>query len=246
MNESTEESNSPDTKKTPLCDDLLRTMRITTNSRFEAAKRLKRINSICFLSTTLASLGLILIPLLDLAGHNKVFSSETLTVVQIFLAVCVLVYSSAISTANYSGRSNDFLQCGDSIKKLVNNFKHDMLNIKEDEKGLLKKYNKLYAKSLKGTENHEDIDYLRALNLYNKKQNISEEVKKGEIISVLTFPYKKKEFITSFFILYMPFLFLMLLEIVFIGDMIGYWGVLDKFHSVQKVPSFQYYINEIF
>ncbi|HBI1360913.1 TPA: hypothetical protein JI413_RS14230, partial [Acinetobacter baumannii] len=67
----------------------LRTMTITADARFEASKRLVLINSTCFLTTTIASLGLILIPLLDLAGINKIFSNITLGIVQIFLAVCV-------------------------------------------------------------------------------------------------------------------------------------------------------------
>lgn len=109
-----------------LLDDLIRTMRITTNARFEASKRLSRINFICFISTTVASLGLILIPLLDLADMNKAYSDEVLTCFQIFLAVSVLVYSAAISTANYQIRSKEYLKCADQIKSLINKLKFEM------------------------------------------------------------------------------------------------------------------------
>lgn len=229
-----------------LANDLLRTMRITTNARFEAAKRLKLINSICFLSTTLASLGLILIPLLDVAGHNKVFTNSSLTVFQIFLAVCVLVYSAAISTANFSVRSKEFLECGDKIKTIVNDFKLHLIDAKDlDQPPLLKKYTELYTKVLIGTENHEDVDYLKSLALYDKKESSRNKVEKSSdehsnwfyawILKPIIYLFNSRQnfqtIIISNFKIYMPFIVLMILEVVFIGDMLGYWELLEKFHK---------------
>lgn len=238
-----------------LAYDFLRTMRITTNARFEAAKRLKRINSICFLSTTLASLGLILIPLLDIAGHNKFFTSNTLTVFQIFLAVCVLVYSAAISTANFSVRSKEFLECGDKIKAIVNDFRLHLIDVKDlDQPPSLKSYTEMYSKVLIGTENHEDVDYLRSLSLYNekekrkKKKEPSQDPKDIKWYSIWIFNpikivffnpiqylYKNRRdlqiILNSNIKIYLPFIFLMMLELVFIGDMLGYWGFLNNFHK---------------
>ncbi|WPQ53612.1 SLATT domain-containing protein [Acinetobacter baumannii] len=155
----------------------LRTMTITADARFEASKRLVLINSTCFLTTTIASLGLILIPLLDLAGINKIFSNITLGIVQIFLAVCVLVYSTAIGTANYLVRSKEYLQCGDRVKKIIDEFKVHLIDCElKKSKPNLEKYMNDYRKALEGFENHEDIDYQHALNVYNAKN--SSEVEK--------------------------------------------------------------------
>lgn len=153
----------------------LRTMRITTDARFEAAKRLKLINLICFLTTTIASLGLILIPLLDIAGINKIFSGITLTVIQVFLAVCVLVYSTAIATANFQVRSKEFLQCGDRIKSIVDEFKVHLVDVRErDIKPDLEKYMNEYREVLRGFENHEDIDYRHAYSVFKAKERKGE------------------------------------------------------------------------
>ncbi|TPS84113.1 SLATT domain-containing protein [Acinetobacter baumannii] len=150
----------------------LRTMTITADARFEASKRLVLINSTCFLTTTIASLGLILIPLLDLAGINKIFSNITLGIVQIFLAVCVLVYSTAIGTANYLVRSKEYLQCGDRVKKIIDEFKVHLIDCElKESKPNLEKYMNDYRKALEGFENHEDIDYQHALNVYNGKNS---------------------------------------------------------------------------
>jgi hypothetical protein len=233
-----------------LAKDLLRTMRITTNARFEASKRLRLLNSICFLSTTLASLGLILIPLLDLAGHNKAFSETSLTVFQIFLAVCVLVYSTTISAANFQVRSKEYLECGDKIKSIVNDFKLslvDQSSIKQPD--LLNKYMDMYSNALIGTENHEDVDYLRALSLFNKKEARKKDSAKGLAEnSWKTYMYKPFQvffaFVSwlhmnksdlakklgSYLKIYMPFFILISSEALFIGDMVGLWSILTKLH----------------
>lgn len=233
-----------------LAKDLLRTMRITTNARFEASKRLRLLNSICFLSTTLASLGLILIPLLDLAEHNKVFSETSLTIFQIFLAVCVLVYSTTISAANFQVRSKEYLECGDKIKSIVNEFKLTLIAQRaENQLEILNKYMEMYSKALVGTENHEDVDYLRALSLYNKKEvrkrkSSTSETNENGWYSVFK-PFKavwsfifgiyvnKSDLVKklwSYSTIYMPFLILISSEVLFIGDMVGLWSMLNKLH----------------
>lgn len=193
-----------------LANEHIRTMRITTNARFEAAKRLKKAAFICFIATTMASLGLILIPLLDLANINLRFSAEVLTCFQIFLAVNVLVYSSTVFAANYQARSKDFLSCADEIKNVINKLKFD---IKEYKKGSLdaidlEKWDSEYRKALENSENHEDIDYIVALRSYNDKESIKNN--KDIVIRV-----------KEFFKIYAFFIFLIFIEIVFIIDMLG-------------------------
>ena len=193
-----------------LANEHIRTMRITTNARFEAAKRLKKAAFICFIATTMASLGLILIPLLDLAKINLRFSAEVLTCFQIFLAVNVLVYSSTVFAANYQARSKDFLSCADEIKSVINKLK---LEMKSYEKGLvtevdLEKWDGEYRKALENSENHDDIDYIVALHSYNAKENI----KNKWDITIR---------IKEFFKIYAFCIFLIFTEIIFILDMLG-------------------------
>lgn len=215
--QNTSQNNSSTNQFTPYQDiakKYLRTMSITTDARFKAAKRLKHINDICFITTTIASLGLILIPLLDLAEINKIFSSVTLTIIQVFLAVCVLVYSTAIATANFHVRSKEFLQCGDRIKKIIDEFKVHLVDVQQkSEKPNLEKYMDGYRKVLDGFENHDDVDYKQAFYDYEIKR-ISElpQDEKDKSIN----PKKPKTFW-----IYIPSCLIVILEISIIGCMLG-------------------------
>lgn len=223
-----------------LADDLLRTMRITTNARFEASKRLRLINTLSFLTTTLASLGLILIPLLDIAKINHFFSNITLTVFQIFLAVCVLVYSTAIATANYQVRSKEYLECGDKIKSIVNDFKVHLIDARSDNKAPdLKKYMDAYKDALVGTENHEDVDYSKASAAYNAKARAKKDPNYVEpIVTKSTLEQLKNKKI------YLPFLAILLLEVGFIGIILisKIWYMFNKSEEFIFIfPSFNIY-----
>ena len=99
-------------------------MRITTDARFQASKRLNSMDNYAFVTTTVLSLGLILIPLLQLSGLKLYYPEKVLSAIQIFFAVAVLVYSVIISTAKYSVRAIEFSQCADSIKDLARNVKN--------------------------------------------------------------------------------------------------------------------------
>lgn len=196
-----------------IAEKHLRTMRITTDARFEASKRLKLINLICFLTTTIASLGLILIPLLDVAGINKIFSSLTLTVIQVFLAVCVLVYSTAIATANFQLRSKEFLQCGDKIKSIIDAFKVHLIDVeRENRKPDLEKFMNDYRAVLDGFENHEDRDYLQAFHVFKEK----EDKEKGEPDGKQVRQSKPKRWL-----LFLPSIIICVFEIMVIFFMIG-------------------------
>lgn len=202
--------------KEDLSEKILRRMLITSYSRFEASKRLKRVNFISFISTTIASLGLILIPLLDLANLNKNFSAETLTCFQIFLAVSVLVYSASISTANYQIRAKEFLECGDSIKNLMTELEVKLL--KNEEIDYIR-FEEKYRAVLNFSENHEDIDYINAENLYNlaKSKNSNDSIKSKTSINFWKCCTHVKDWIKT----YAPFTCLMILEVLFISDMVG-------------------------
>ncbi|CDH26234.1 SLATT domain-containing protein [Xenorhabdus bovienii] len=87
-------------------DKLLNSMRITAKCRFNASGSLKNISNYSFLTTTILSLGLIFIPLLQITGKKLPYNDDALTAIQIFLAVSVLVYSVVIATAKYELRSS--------------------------------------------------------------------------------------------------------------------------------------------
>lgn len=209
-----------------LSDKILRRIYVTSYTRFEASKRLKKINFMSFISTTVASLGLILIPLLDLAGVNKVFNNLTLTCFQLFLAVSVLVYSTSISTANYQIRAKEFLDCADRIKELItcieikifDNEKVDYFNIESE-----------YRKILNHSENHEDIDYIRGVKLYSEAKNRASADSPNFFrkLSFWIFWTHTKDKIK----IYSPFICLMILELSFILDMCG-TEILKFLHSI--------------
>lgn len=217
----------------------LRTMRITTDARFEAAKRLRLINFICFVTTTIASLGLILIPLLDVAGINKIFSSITLTVIQVFLAVCVLVYSTAIATANFQIRSKEFLQCGDKIKRIIDEFKVHLVDVKQkNEKPNLEKYMNQYRKVLDGSENHEDLDYQHAFAVFNSKGDSKQPAEApNKPAEAPNTPSKR--------LLYIPSIIIVVFEILVIVIMIGSYWFCDTNKQIQNQPSSVVFINNM-
>lgn len=213
---------------------LLRTMQLTVDSRFEAGKRLKRLSKVGFITTTIISLGLILIPLLTVAGHNAVFSQFTLTSFQIFLAICVLVYSVATSTAKYELRSKDFYQCADEIKGICQKYQHEKIVCEQMEKNIdILLFEKLYRDALNGTESHEDIDYIRANKIRKEKKEKNAEIKLIEIIHNFLDSNMKnsKEKIISFFMNYSASFFLCIIELLFVSDMLGLTNALTFLHE---------------
>jgi hypothetical protein len=199
-----------------LENKILRRMYVTSYTRFEASKRLKKINFMSFISTTIASLGLILIPLLDLSKVNQSFDDTTLTCFQLFLAVSVLVYSSSISTANYQIRAKEFLDCADRIKNLITILEVKIL--KKEEINFLEIESE-YRAILNHSENHEDIDYIKGEALYTKAINkgLNRDQKHETKKTLWKFWTHTKDKIK----IYSPFLCLMILEMSFILDMTG-------------------------
>ena len=213
---------------------LLKTMQLTVDSRFEAGKRLKRLSKVGFLTTTIISLGLILIPLLTIAGHNSVFSQFTLTSFQIFLAICVLVYSVATSTAKYELRSKDFYQCADEIKGICQKYQHEKIVCKQMDRNIdVLNFEKLYREALNGTESHEDIDYIRANKIRKEKKEKINDISLKEIIYIfLNFDTKNlREKIISFFMNYSASFFLCIIELLFVSDMLGLTNILTFLHE---------------
>ncbi|MCZ3070604.1 hypothetical protein NYZ02_19105, partial [Acinetobacter baumannii] len=71
-------------------------------------------------------------------------------------------------------RSKEFLQCGDRIKKIIDEFKVHLVDVKhKNEKPNLEKYMNEYRKVLDGFENHDDVDYKSAFYEYENKRYIA-------------------------------------------------------------------------
>ena len=141
--------------------NLHQSMRITTDARFQASKRLNSMDNYAFVTTTVLSLGLILIPLLQLSGLKLYYPEKVLSAIQIFFAVAVLVYSVIISTAKYSVRAIEFSQCADSIKDLARNVKNALAQHSEKPltESQFNEFNDSYRQCLINSENHSDHDY---------------------------------------------------------------------------------------
>ena len=130
------------------------TMKITSISRYNASVRLKLQGKISFVTTTILSLGLIFIPLMQLANVKLFFSSNILSAIQIFLAVAVLVYSVIIGTARYDLRSEQLEECGDKLKALIRDLRI--------EKNGINVIQKRYSDIASSVENHIRNDFLLA------------------------------------------------------------------------------------
>lgn len=138
-------------------------MRVTAKCRYNASVRLQRQGKFAFFTTTVLSLGLIFIPLMQNAGVPLVYKSNVLNMMQIFLAVAVLVYSVVIGTARFEYRSESLTECGDKLKELIRSLdkdQHSKCNLTDEE---MTKYQGKYSDITTDTENHTRSDYRFAM-----------------------------------------------------------------------------------
>ena len=192
-------------------------IRVTAKCRFNAAERLKRQGKFAFLTTTILSLGLIFIPLMQNSGIKLAFPPNVLNMMSTFLAVAVLVYSVVIGTARYEARADKLTQCGDNLKdlnrELDNQLKSDSVDIQELEKK--------YSHLISDTENHTKTDYLAA----------TLEMRRDYEITGFPRLYKRLLIIVVELFSYIIPLSMLVLEIVFILDMLGISHILAKYFS---------------
>lgn len=192
-------------------------IRVTAKCRFNAAERLKRQGKFAFFTTTILSLGLIFIPLMQNSGIKLAFPPNVLNIMSTFLAVAVLVYSVVIGTARYEARADKLTQCGDNLKdlnrELDNQLKSDSVDIQELEKK--------YSHLISDTENHTKTDYLAA----------TLEMRRDYEITGFPRLYKRLLIIVVELFSYIIPLSMLVLEIVFILDMLGISHILAKYFS---------------
>ncbi len=144
-------------------EKLLNSMRVTAGCRFNASVRLKRQSNFSFFTTTILSLGLIFIPLVQNSDIALAFSPKALNMLQIFLAVAVLVYSVINSTARYEVRSQALNECGDKIKELIRDLRTDIKqSLASGTAVALSKYHEQYNLISTDSENHTRVDFALA------------------------------------------------------------------------------------
>lgn len=156
-------------------EKLMLSIRITAQCRFNAANTMRINNLVAFLTTTIVSLGLILIPLIQSSGIQTSFLPNVLNSTQIFFAVVILVYSVIINQAKYNVRAELFNDCGNKLKELSRKVDIAIESQKEnrtsttDEQFLsastdkLQKYYKQYDEIVTSCEHHTNNNYLKAM-----------------------------------------------------------------------------------
>lgn len=135
-------------------------MRTTAKCRYNASIRLQYQGKFSFFTTTVLSLGLVFIPLMQNANIQLAFTPNVLNMMSIFLAVAVLVYSVVIGTARYEVRATQLTECGDKLKELIRGLDKDREgNLGKISAEMLDGYQKRYSDIVTDVENHIRNDY---------------------------------------------------------------------------------------
>lgn len=201
---------------------LLNSMRVTSRCRFNRAESLKNISFYSFLTTTILSLGLIFIPLFQITGREMHYSANALTVIQIFLAVSVLVYSVVIATSKYELRASLLDECGVKIKELIRRLRAEIFEPEPEGAVVdLNKYHKMYNKVTCSCENHKRVDYLFATLESRSDFNITGVVRLWKLV---------KGYAIRFFPYIIP-TFLIACEVLFISDIMGITSIFTEYFN---------------
>lgn len=201
---------------------LLNSMRVTSRCRFNRAESLKNISFYSFFTTTILSLGLIFIPLFQITGREMHYSSNALTVIQIFLAVSVLVYSVVIATSKYELRAALLDECGVKIKELIRRLRAEIFEPESEVAVVdLNKYHKMYNKVTCSCENHKRVDYLFATLESRNDFNITGIVRLWKFV---------KGYAIRFFPYIIP-TFLIVCEVLFISDIMGMTSIFTSYFN---------------
>lgn len=212
------------TDKTAV-EKLKMSMRATAKCRYFAAARLQRQARFSFFTTTVLSLGLIFIPLMQSSGVKLAYETNVLGMMQIFLAVSVLVYSVVIATARYDVRAEKLTECGDKLKELIRAIDREMdtKNSISDED--LRVYQDRYSDISTDTENHISSDYKFAMLEMTRDYRIT-GLKRLQVWATALWQ--------SLNPLALPVI-LLIIEVVFITDMVGASEVFTKYlNGVEK------------
>lgn len=212
-------------KEIDAIENLERNARITSKCRFNASIRLQHQGKFAFFTTTVLSLGLIFIPLMQNAGVPLAFKPNVLNMMQIFLAVSVLVYSVVIGTSRYEIRAEKLNECGDKLKELIRE-----LNYALKEKRILteidfNKYQQRYSDIVTDSENHTRSDHRLAW------LDMGEDDSPTGLLRLHSYfiSYAARS------VAYLIPIVMILFEVIFITDMIGVTSILVKYFNGSAV-----------
>jgi hypothetical protein len=212
-------------RPTEPAEVLYRSFHITSKCRYNASIRLNRIGSFSFLTATLLSLGLILIPLIQLSDMPLAYPEQVLGILQVFFAVAVLTYSVINSTAHYETRAKSLNECGDSIKDLSRKLRSASFQAGTQGTELdLQPINEMCSRISTASENHSRTDYCLAM------------LQASELYHVTGFPrlwLNIKVLYGNLEVYILPFV-LILAEIIVILDMLSVTRVLTGIFNSAK------------
>ena len=206
-------------------EKLKMSMRATAKCRYFAAARLQRQARFSFFTTTVLSLGLIFIPLMQSSGVKLAYDTNVLGMMQIFLAVSVLVYSVVIATARYDVRAEKLTECGDKLKELIRAIDREVDAQKSMPDAELRVYQDRYSDISTDTENHISSDYKFAM---------LEMTRDYKITGIKRFQVWISALLQSSIPLALPAI-LLVIEVAFITDMVGASEVFTSYlNGVEK------------
>lgn len=196
---------------------LLYSINVTTKTRYNASVRLLRQSTISFLTSTILSLGLILIPLLQSSDIHIAYSLRTTNMIQVFLAVAVLVYTIVSSKANYNVRAEKLNICGDKLKELGRDLDEKIRNSMQIDYHV---YHDKYNDITRDSENHIRNDYRYTRLQMHRHFNIV-----GMKRLSLYFIYLLTDYVWTNLLSFS----LITLEVIFILDIIGITSILTQY-----------------
>lgn len=206
-------------------EKLQMSMRVTAKSRYNAAARLQSQNQFAFFTTTVLSLGLVFIPLMQNAAIPLAFQSNVLNMMQIFLGVSVMVYSIIIGTARFDIRAEKLTDCGDRLKELIRTIDMERLLNKDFSIEQLTECHRRYSDVVTDSENHARSDYdLATLEMRNDYY----------ITGLPRLLIYLKAYFSNGLAYIMPLLMLSF-EVIFITDMVGATKVLTPYLNGSSV-----------
>jgi hypothetical protein len=219
--------NNDEREKKSALEKLKMSMRATAKCRYYAAARLQRQGRFSFFTTTVLSLGLIFIPLMQSSGVVLAYNSNVLGMMQIFLAVSVLIYSVVIATARYDIRAEKLTDCGDKLKELIRAIDRELEDKESISNSELKSYQDRYSDITTDTENHISSDYKFAM---------LEMIRDYKITGLKRLQIWFLAVSISSISLALPTV-LLLVEVAFITDMVGATEVFTSYLNGEKANS---------
>lgn len=191
-----EQSPSEDAK-TPY-EALYKSASATSDDRFNAYRRLKKLDESSMMSLTCSSLSLIIVSLIQLSNFRTFKIPENLadpvTIVQNFIPIIILAISIIVTNCRYGSRAEKMHECArqlNHIKKILKEKTHLKIAWDQDYESHCENYNKIINQH----DNHENID--RYTRLIDKSQKgtknhiwVFHEVGKLAIIIFTTNIYK--------------------------------------------------------